>query len=158
MRRLATWLIVGFLGAVVIAATVAALVKDDDGNSAMRTDGSSSAPVVPPPCRAVQLALSIEMRHGAPAVVLRHVSGPSCDVGTLRIVTRVRDQRGEPVLVQDLRSAFTGEISPDVDFIGGFVYTPLCSQKGPLLATVKAGDLTASETLPLRHCLKPETG
>jgi hypothetical protein len=47
---------------------------------------------------------------------------------------------------------------PPVDFIGGFVYTPLCNQKGPLVATVTAGDLTASLTLPVRHCLKPDTG
>jgi hypothetical protein len=156
MQRLATWLIVGFLGAVVAVAAIAALARDGDGNSEVARDTSPSTPMLVPRCRAAQLRLSIEMRHGSPAVVLRHVSGPACDVGTLRIATRVRDQRGEPVLVQDLRSAFTGEISPDVDFIGGFVYTPLCDQTEPLLATVRAGDLTASQTLPLRHCLKPD--
>ena len=71
------------------------------------------------------------MRSDRPAIVLRHVSGPRCDVGRLQIATKVRDQRGKPVLVQDFRGAFTGEISPTVDFISGFVYTPLCSQKGP---------------------------
>jgi hypothetical protein len=154
MRRLATWLIVGFLGAVVVAATIATLVRDDS-NSLVRGGTSPSRPVVPR-CRPAQLALSIEMRSDRPAIVLRHVSGPPCDVGTLQITTRVRDQRGETVLVQDFRSAFTGEISPAVDFISGFVYTPLCNQEGPLVATVTAGDITASETLlPVRNCLSP---
>jgi len=157
MRRLATLLIVGFLGAVVIAATIAALVRDGDRNSAKLRDTSPPAPVVAPPCRVAQLALSIEMRHRSPTVILRHVSGPSCDVGTLRITTKVRDRRGEPVAAQDLRGAFAGEISPDVEFIGGFVYTPLCTQKGPLVATVTAGDLTASQIIPVRHCLKSDT-
>jgi hypothetical protein len=143
------------LAVVVLRKGVPDLVRDD-GNSAARKDTSPSGPVVPR-CRAAQLALSIEMRHGSPTVVLRHVSGPSCDVGTLDIATRVRDQRAEPVLVQDFRGAFTGEISPAVDLISGFVYTPLCNQRGPLVATVTAGDLTASLTFPVRHCLKPDT-
>jgi hypothetical protein len=157
MRRLPIWLIVGFLGAVVIAATIAALVRDGDGNSAARRTISHSAPLVAPRCRAAQLALSIEMRHGSPTVILRHVNGPSCDVGTLRISSKVRDQRGQTVLAQDLRSAFTGEISRDVHFIGGFVYTPLCNQEGPLVATVTVGNLKASRTVPFRRCLRPET-
>jgi hypothetical protein len=102
-----------------------------------------------------QLALSVEMRSDRPVIVLRQVSGPTCDVGTLQITTRVRDQRGEAVLVQDFRSAFTGEISHAVDFISGFVYTPLCNQRGPLVATVTAGEITASQTLPVRNCLSP---
>lgn len=158
MRRLATLLIVGFLGAVVVAATIATLVRNDDGNSAVRSDASPSTLVIVPRCRAAQLALSIEMRHDLPKIVLRHVSGPSCDVGTLRIATRVRDQRGERVLAQDFRGAFTGDISPDVQFISGFVYTPMCNQKEPLVATVRAGDLTASHTLPIRRCLRPNAG
>jgi hypothetical protein len=151
MRRLATWLIVGFLGAVVVAATIATLVRDD---SNARGGTSPSRPVVPR-CRPAQLTLSIEMRTDRPVIVLRHVSGPPCDVGTLQITTRVRDRRGEAVLVQDFRSAFTGEISPAVDFISGFVYTPLCNQRGPLVATVTAGEITASQTLPVRNCLSP---
>jgi hypothetical protein len=151
MRRLATWLIVGFLGAVVVAATIATLAGDD-GNSAAR--GDASRPVAPH-CRRAQLALSIEMRSDRPVIVLRHVSGPPCDVGTLPITTRVRDRQGEAVLVQDFRSAFTGEIAPAVDFISGFVYTPLCNQKGPLVATVTVGEITASRTLLVRNCLSP---
>jgi hypothetical protein len=157
MRRLATWLIVGFLGVVVVAATIATLVRDDDGNPAAR-DTSPATRVSVPRCRTAQLALSIEMRNASPAVVLRQVSGQPCDVGTLAIATSVRDQEGEPVLAQDFRGAFTGEISADVQFISGFVYTPLCNQKEPLVATVRAGDLTASHTLPIRRCLRPDTG
>jgi hypothetical protein len=153
MRRLATWLIVGFLGAVVVAATIATLVRGDS-DSAARGGASPSRPVVPR-CRPAQLALSVEMRSDRPVIVLRQVSGPTCDVGTLQITTRVRDQRGEAVLVQDFRSAFTGEISHAVDFISGFVYTPLCNQRGPLVATVTAGEITASQTLPVRNCLSP---
>ena len=97
MQRLATWRIVGFLGAVVVAATIATLLRDDS-NSAARGGTSLSRPV---------------------------------------------------------RSAFTGEISPAVDFISGFVYTPLCNQRGPLVATVTAGEITAGQTLPVRNCLSP---
>jgi hypothetical protein len=158
MRRLATWFIVGFLGAVVVAATIAALVRNGDGNPAERRIISPSARLAAPTCRAAQLALSIEMRHDSPTVILRQVSGPSCDVGTLRISSRVRDQRGQPVLAQDLRSAFTGEISRDVDFIGGFVYTPLCKQKAPLVATVTTGPLTARHTVPFPGCIKADSG
>jgi hypothetical protein len=153
MRRLATWLIVGFLGAVVVAGTFATLVRDDS-DSAAGGGTSPSRPVVPR-CRPAQLALSVEMRSERPVIVLRQVSGPTCDVGTLQITTKVRDRRGEAVLVQDFRSAFTGEISPAVDFISGFVYTPRCNQKGPLVATVTAGEITASQTLPVRNCLSP---
>jgi hypothetical protein len=153
MRRLVTWLIVGFLGAVVVAATTATLVRDDS-DSAARGDTSPSRPGVAR-CRPAQLSLSVETRSDRPVIVLRQVSGPPCDVGTLQITTKVRDQRGEAVLVQDFRSAFTGEISPAVDFISGFVYTPLCNQRGPLVATVTAGKFTASQTLPVRNCLSP---
>jgi hypothetical protein len=88
MRRLVTLLIVGFLAAVVVAATIATLVRDDS-NSAARGGTSSSRPVVPR-CRPAQLALSIEMRSDRPAIVLRRVSGPRCDVGRLQIATKVR--------------------------------------------------------------------
>src|SRR5215211_2946480 len=137
MRRLATWLIVGFLGAVVVAATIATLVRGDS-DSAARGGASPSRPVVPR-CRPAQLALSVEMRSDRPVIVLRQVSGPTCDVGTLQITTRVRDQRGEAVLVQDFRSAFTGEISHAVDFISGFVYTPLCTKEGRWLRRSRRG-------------------
>jgi hypothetical protein len=157
MRRLVSWLIFGFLGAIVVAAGVATLVRERD-DSAPQPDRSTRTQVSVPRCRPAQLALSIEMRSDRPVIVLRQVSGPPCDVGRLSISTTVRDQGGEPVLVQDFRGAFTGEISSAVDFVSGFVYTPRCSQKGPLVATVTAGPLTARHMVPFRRCITAELG
>jgi hypothetical protein len=50
------------------------------------------------------------------------------------------------------RDAFTGEISPGVDFITGIIYEAWCDQKGPLVATIRAGDLSATRTLQIQRC------
>jgi hypothetical protein len=157
MRRLATWLVVGLLGALGAAAAITAVVTDNNGSSAVPMDTHRSTTVSLPGCRHGQLGLSIEMASGSPALVLRHVSGPACDVGKLEIRTAIRDQRGERVPVHDTRSAFAGEISLGVGFIDTFAYLPRCDQKGPLVATATAGELGATHTLPVRLCLDLDT-
>jgi hypothetical protein len=154
MRPLATWLIVGFVAALGLAATVTALVEKGDDKSAVSEQHSPPATVPPPRCRDGQLALTTEILGGSPFVVLRHVSGPSCDVGTLKVVTTIRDQRGERLPIGAARDAFTGEISPGAEFLSGFIYLAWCDQKGPLVAKITAGDLSATRTLGIHGCLK----
>jgi hypothetical protein len=158
MRRLATWLVVGLLGALGLAAAITALVETGNGDAALSTEQRSTT-VSLPGCREGQLALSIEEIPGdSLAVVLRHVSGRRCDVGRLPIATTIRDQRGELVPHQGNRAVFTGELSLGVPSIDSLVYLPRCDQRGPLVATAQAGDLTASGSLPVRLCLDPDAG
>jgi hypothetical protein len=144
MRRLATWLIVTCVGALGLAAGITALVTDDDGKPAVPAMVSTPATVPLPGCRDEQLALAVEMPGGSPVVVLRHIAGPPCDVGALNLATTIRDQRGERSPIQAVQDAFTGEISPGLEFVSGIVYLAWCDQKGPLVATIRAGELSAT--------------
>jgi hypothetical protein len=138
-----------------VAATVTALVEKSDSKPAVPGERSSTPAVPVPRCRAGQLALTTEVLGGSPVVVLRHVNGPSCDVGTLRFVTTIRDQRGERTPIgAAAQDAFTGEMSPGVEFIPGIIFLAWCDQKGPLVATIRAGELTATRRLPIRGCEK----
>jgi hypothetical protein len=152
MRRVATWLSVAFVGALGLAATITALVADDDGKSAVPARGSRVTTVPVPRCRDGQLALATEMLGGSPFVVLRHVSGPTCDLGRLTVVTTIRDQRGERAPIGDSRDVFTGEISAGVEFTAGLLYKAYCDQKGPLVASITAGDLAVTRTLAIHGC------
>lgn len=157
MRRLATWLAVGFVAALGVAAGVAALVADGDGASAVPPARATES-TKQPDCRPDQLDLSMPDIGGDPSVVLRLARAPACDIGVMRISLSIRDRRGKPVLAQETREAFSGVIAPDVEFIGGLTYLPRCDQTGPLLATVRVGPLTASRSLPVQGCLNPQTG
>jgi hypothetical protein len=152
MQRLATWVIVGLVVALGVTATVTALVEKSDSKSAVSAERSSTPTVPLPRCRAAQLALTTEVLGGSPVVVLRHVSGPSCDVGTLRVVTTIRDQRGERTPIGAAQGGFAGEISPGVDFITGILYQAWCDQKGPLVATIRVGELSATRRLAIHGC------
>jgi hypothetical protein len=153
MQRLATWVIVGLVVALGVAATLTALVEKSDNKAAVSAERSSTPTVPLPRCRADQLALTTEVLGGSPVVVLRHLSGPSCDVGTLRVLTSIRDQRGERAPLGAARDPFTGEISPGVDFITAIIYQAWCDQKGPLVATIRAGELSATRRLAIHGCL-----
>lgn len=157
MRRLATWLAVGFVAALGVAAAVVALVDSGDRVSAVPRAAPTDS-TDPAACRPDQLELSMPDIGGDPSVVLRLARAPACDVGVMRISLSIRDRREKPVLVQQTRDAFSGMIAPGIEFIGGLTYLPRCDQKGPLLATVRAGRLTARRSLPVRGCLDPETG
>jgi hypothetical protein len=136
-----------------LAATVTALVEKGDGKSAV-SKHSPPATVPPPHCRVGQLALTTEILGGSPFVVLRNVSGSSCDVGRLKVVTTIRDQRGERLPIGAARDVFTGELSPGLEFLSGFIYLAWCDQKGPLVAKITAGDLSATRMLGIQGCLK----
>lgn len=157
MRRLATWLAVGFVAALGVAAGIAALVARGNGSSAIPPARATES-TKQLDCDPGQLDLSMPDIGSDPSVVLRLLHGPACDVGVMRISLSIRDRRGKPVLVQQTRDAFSGVIAPGIEFIGGLTYLPRCDQKEPLLATVRAGTLRASRSLPVRGCFDPETG
>jgi hypothetical protein len=152
MRRVATWLAVAFVGALGLAATITALVRDDDGKSAIPARGSTATTVPVPRCADGQLALTTEMLGGSPFVVLRHISGPTCDIGRLIVGTTIRDQRGERAPIGASRNVFTGEISAGVEFTAGLLYAAYCDQKGPLVASIRAGSLAVARTLAIQSC------
>jgi hypothetical protein len=135
------------------AATVTALVGKGDDDQPSGLEQRSSPPTNPlPRCRAGQLALATDILGGDPFVVLRHVSGPSCDVGRMTVSITVRDQRGERAPVQSTRDAFTGEISPGLEILERIIYLAWCDQKPPLLAEIRAGDLTTTRRLGIQGC------
>lgn len=128
MRRLATWVSVGLVAALAIAATITAVVEKGDRKSAVSEEHSPPSTAPPPRCRSGQLSLITEMAGGSPVVVLRHIAGPSSDVGTLNLATMIRDQRGERSPIQAVQGTFTGEISTGMEFVSGIVYLAWCDQ------------------------------
>ena len=98
------------------------------------------------------MALTSEIVGGDPSAVLRHVSGPPCDLGRLSLSVSVKDKRGERTPVQSIQDAFTGEISPGLEMIAGFVYLAWCDQKPPLVAEIRAGDLLTTRRVGIQGC------
>jgi hypothetical protein len=156
MRRAASLAVIAAVAGIALAALAVELWPSGEIQEA------GSRPVTQsdrrlPPCRSSQLRVAVEMLGGAPVVVLRHVSGPSCNVGRLHVSVRIRDQLGELVPVQDTRETFAGEIGSNVDLIGRLVYLAACSQQGPLRATLTVGTLIAVGTLPIRGCIATQS-
>lgn len=99
MRRAASLAVIAAVGGIALAALAVELWPSDEDQAA------GSRPVTQsdrrlPRCRSSQLRVALETLGGTPVVVLRLVSGPSCRVGGLHVLIRIRDQRGEPVPVR----------------------------------------------------------
>jgi hypothetical protein len=156
MRRAASVAVIVVVAGLALAALVVELWPSGENPEAgSRLDSLSSRPS--PRCRSSQLRLALDTLGGSPVVVVRHVSGPSCDVGELPVSVRIRDQRGGLVPVQSVRERFTGEVGSNVELIGALVYLASCGQRGPLTATVTGGGLTAHGRLPIRGCIRTQS-
>jgi hypothetical protein len=156
MRRAASLAVMAaVVGIGLTALAVELWPSDEDQEAGSRPEAPSDRRLSR--CRSSQLRLALETLGGTPVIVLRHVSGASCNVGRLRVSVRIRDQRGEPVPVQSTGKTFAGEIGSEVELIGDFVYLAACGQQGPLRATVTAGTLTAHRTLPIRGCIATQS-
>jgi hypothetical protein len=152
MRRLVTWAVVGFVTALGVAAVATAVLNRREGPSTVSENADGTPTVTLPRCRESQLALATEILGDIPFVALRHVSGTPCDVGTLTVSVMITDQRGERAPIQGARDALTGEISPGAEILVQLFYQPRCDQKAPLVAEIRAGDLTTTRRLRIQAC------
>lgn len=152
MRRVLTWAVVGFVMALALAAVLTAALRRSDDASTGPDTAAAATTLALARCREGQLALTSEIVGGDASVVLRHVSGPPCDLGRLTLSVTVRDRRGERTPPQSTTVGFSGEISPDLDIIAPFVYLAWCDQKPPLVAEIRAGDLVTTRRVGIQAC------
>ena len=154
-RAVSTWLVVGAVGAVALAAAVDALLVDESDESATATtrfsepsprDGEASGAI--PGCERNQLRLVIEVAE-TPTAALQHVRGGLCETENLAIRITIPGGRGR---VLGPRGAFGGLLSPNSQQIAQFRYSPACNERGPFLAVARAGPYTAQKRIPTLRC------
>ena len=153
-RAVSTWLIVGAVGAVALAAAVDALLVDESDESPATTRSSEPSPRdgeaagAIPGCEQNQLRLVIEAPE-TPTAALQHVRGGLCEAKKLAVRITIPGGRGR---VLGPRGAFGGLLSPNSQQIVQFRYSPACNERGPFLAVVRAGPYTAQRRIPALRC------
>jgi hypothetical protein len=160
MHKRATWVVVGFIAVVVIAAALDAVFFRSHAPASTR--GTTSEASDAPPSRSNQLELRIN-RDGPPKpprhenyVTLNHIRGGVCSFSRrqTRIWTFTPDGRGEGgVLEVGPGSDLSGTYGPS---LGGqlfrFRFSPSCRQTGPFAARVQAGDYVDSRKIQVYRC------
>lgn len=170
MRRLLTVVLVGAIGSLVVAATAVELWPS--GNAPVGADrgrlagapapipsGSSSQATALPRCKRDQLALSFEVLGGDQVVALRHVRGKLCDRAGLLLALTVTDREGNreqlPLAPEGGVLNLSGDFSPGFEEVEGFNYMPRCGQRGPFVATARAGGYSARRTIAAAPTCRP---
>jgi hypothetical protein len=178
MHKRATWIVVGFVAVVVIAATFDAVFfrshapASTPGTTSVASDvtGSLSVPssAAPPPCRSHQLELRIN--SGGPPepplhddyVTLDHARGGACSFsGLMHLQISTRDGPGQGVLriaplpnvhdeAVDLTDAYAGSLLRRR--VVPFRYSPKCSERGPFVAHVRVGAYVATGKIQVFRC------
>jgi len=173
MHKRATWVVVGFIAVLVIAATLDAVFFRSHAPAA--TGGTTSEASVtgflsvpfsaaPPRCTSHQLELTINS-HGPPPpqaphddyVSLTHSQGRACSFSgfiDLRISTIDGPARGV-LRIDPNRRDFTDAYGPA--FLNGthllrFRYSPKCGERGPFVAVAHVGPYVASREIRVFRC------
>jgi len=170
MHKRATWVVVGFVAVVVIAAVLnaaffrshapastQAAIPEASDVTGTRSNPSSDAP----PCRSNQLKLIIN--RGSPQnpsrhddyVTLTHIRGGVCRFsGHLkRLLILAPDGLAEGGVIQVNAGGFRGLYGASLgERIYWFRYSPKCSHHGPFLAEAQVGDYVASGRIRVFRC------
>jgi hypothetical protein len=163
MRTRLTWVVVGALTAIVVAATVDAFrspgtpslspskasVSASKAGSVFEARDSvrdgGSAPL--PRCTAQQIAVAIEAPGGSATIVVRHAWGKPCHLARLPIDLAVWDRTRRRVRLAEVQSGVAGDFSRGFERLINITYLPNCDQRGPFLAVVNVGPYVARRTL-----------
>ena len=171
MHKRATWVVLGFVAIVLIAAALDAVFFRSHAPASTRGSISEASDVTgtlsepssfAPPCRSNQLKLRINS-GGPPAprphddyVTLNHIRGGVCSFSRrqTRIWTFTAHGPGEGgVLKVGPGSDLSGTYGAS---LGGqlfrFRFSPGCRQPGPYVARVQAGDYVASRKIRVYRC------
>lgn len=155
VRTVSTWLVLGAVVTVALAAAVDALLVDESDESAPATTrfsepsprgGEATGDI--PGCERNQLRLVIEVPE-TPTAALQHVRGDLCETENLAIRITIPGGRGR---LLGPRGAFGGLLPPNTQQIVQFRYSPACNERGPFLAVIRAGPYTAQRRIPALRC------
>ena len=155
VRTVSTWLVLGAVVVVALAAAVDAFLVDESDESAPATTrfsepspraGEATGDI--PRCERNQLRLVIEDLE-TPTAALQHVRGDPCETENLAISITIPGRLGR---VLGPRGAFGGLLSPNSQQIVQFRYSPACNERGPFLAVVRAGRYTTQRRIPALRC------
>jgi hypothetical protein len=143
IRTRLTWVIVGAVVALLIAAGVDALRSSDRESSAPTTTASTTtvgrrAGSTLPRCTREQVAVSIEIRKGVATIVVRHVGANPCDLRYRRFRLTIRDRAGN-VIGQWGGARFGGDFSPGSEQTFSLPAVWHCDRRGPFLALATVG-------------------
>jgi hypothetical protein len=159
MQKRATWVVVGFVAVVVIAAALDAVFFRSHAPASTRGTTTEAAP----PCRSNQLKLRIN--SGGPAeppphedyVTLNHIRGGACSFPR-------RSMRSLIFAPDGLTSGGVWQVGPGHDDFAGtyggslsghlvrFRFSPSCRQPGPFVAQVRVGNYVASRKIQVFRC------
>ena len=168
-----TWVVVGGLAALLVAAAIDAL--HSSGSSASSTteagaptqDASArgapirteTTPETPPRCRAEQIAVSIDVLGGRPTIALRHARGKACRLARQPMKLTMWDRAGDRVRLARVDLGPEGQCPAEGQCLLGGVLSPgverliiiprlgTCHRRGPFLAVVGVGAHVAQRTL-----------
>jgi hypothetical protein len=162
--RLLSWLLVSALVALAILATLDAFLAESEQSTDDRdaTTSEPRTPIVfpasspPPPCRHEQLALSLEMLGGAPAVVLKHVRGRPCHLRPRRVKLTVTNRFGKRERRFELFAApfgnrLTGDLVRDSALAAqppNLTVFDWCAKRGPFILSARVGSYSARFRVP----------
>jgi len=169
IRRRLTWVVVGGVLALLVAAAVDAFRPSGSNTSASKATVSQErsvgegatgyVPLIAPDaaegapvgrCSAQQIALRVKTLGGSPALVLAHVWGSPCRTPRLPIEIALFRRGGKRVHAAVFApSAFAPtSLAPNLDVVAGFGFVYLCGHPRPLRVVAEAGPYPARGRLP----------
>jgi hypothetical protein len=173
MHKRASWIVVGFVAVVVIAAALDAVFFRSHAPASARgmtseaTPGTTSKATTTserfsdaPVCRSNQLVLRLNRRsRGYPLrlhddyVTLLARRGVCRFSGRLRSLAIFADGRlVEGGVIQDQGADFAGAYGSDRGHIYLFRFSPPCRQSGPFVAQVEVGEYVATGKIHVYRC------
>jgi hypothetical protein len=169
VRRRMTWVVVGGVSALLVAAAVDAFRPSGSNTSVSKATVSQErsggegatgyAPVIAPEaaeaarvgrCSAQQIALRVETLGDSPALVLAHVWGSPCRTPRLPIDVALFSRGGKRADAAVFApSAFAPtSLAPNLDVVAGFGFVYLCGHPRPVRVVAEAGPYPARGRLP----------
>ena len=147
IRTRLTWVIVGAVVALLIAAGVDALRSSDRETSAPTTTASTTTVGRRPGstlsrCTRLQVAVSIEIREGVATLVVRHVGANPCHQPYSGFSLRIKDRAGK-VIGRWSGARFGGDFLPVSEQTFSLPAVRHCDRPGPFLALATVGPYSA---------------
>jgi hypothetical protein len=170
LRTRLSWLVIGGVAVILVAAAVDTIRSSEPSASSPRretaTERSAAGEVTIPveatpeglPRCTVQKAVSIEVLGGTATVVVRHVGGRACHLAALPVRLSVTNRVGRRVRLAtldegpDVQSRVGGDFSPgfeqliDIPYLAEPQLTS-CDRRGPFTAFAIVGPYSAQRKL-----------